>query len=429
MGQLFASFNFRNYRLWFFAALISNVGTWMQRVAQDWVVLTELSEHSAVAVGMVTALQFVPAVILTPFAGVLTDRLDKRVMLIVSQALLGAIALVTGVLLLTDVAELWHMCVLAASLGVVTAFEAPSRQVFVTELVPPSHIGNAVALNASSLNAGRLVGPAVAGIGIAAIGSGWIFIVNAISFAATIAATLVMRKSDLRPPPKANSKRGQMAEGLKYIRSRSDIIIILIVVVVVASLGFNFPLTSAVMATEVFHAGAEDYGILGSMMAIGALAGAMMAARRTRPRARVVIIAAFVYGVFDALSAIAPTFWSFAFLAIPTGFFALTVLTAANAAIQMSTSPHLRGRVMSIYIMVFFGATPLGAPLIGWIAETFDARWSIGVGAIASMLVAVIAALWTRKNWGVEVTYTLRNRPFIKMTNRQDRDAGAGDAG
>lgn len=423
MGQLFASLHFRNYRLWFFAALISNAGTWMQRVAQDWVVLTELSDHSAIAVGMVTALQFVPAVILTPLAGVLTDRLDKRVMLIVSQTFLGLIALVTGILLLTDVAELWHMCILAASLGVVTAFEAPARQVFVAELVPPSRIGNAVALNASSMNVGRLVGPAVAGVGIAAVGSGWIFIINAISFVATIVATLMMRKSDLRTSPRTKPQRGQMREGLKYIRGRSDIIVILIVVSVVASLGFNFPLTSAVMATEVFNAGAEEYGLLGSMMAIGALAGALTAARRARPRVRVVIIAAFAYGVFDALSAIAPTFWSFALLAIPTGFCALTVLTAANASVQTSTSPHLRGRVMSIYIMVFFAATPLGAPLIGWIAETFGARWSIGVGAIASISVAVIAALWTRKNWGVEVTYSISSRPFIQMTNRLDREA------
>jgi MFS family permease len=422
-SSTFASLAIRNYRVWFFGALVANVGTWMQRVAQDWLVLTELTDHSGFAVGVVTALQFAPAVVLTPFAGVLADRVDPRRLLMLTQALLGVLAAVLGVLVLSGVAQLWHVYLLALGLGVVSALDAPARQVFVSELVPPERLGNAVSLNSASFNAARLVGPAVAGLAIAAIGTGWVFVVNAVSFAATIAAMLLMRVSELQHLPRAPRAPGALRAGIAYVRGRSDIVVILSVLFVVACLGLNFQLTSAVMATEVFGQGAGEYGLLGSVLAIGSLTGALLAARRVRPRVRLVVGAAFGFGVSSGLMALAPTFELYAVAAIAVGFSSLTMITAANTAIQMSVDPAMRGRVMSLYVLVLFGATPLGSPVVGWIAEHWGGRWSIGVGAIASMLVAVVAALWARRRWGIEVTYALRPRPHLQLTSPEERAA------
>lgn len=423
MSTTFASLSIRNYRIWFFGALVANVGTWMQRIAQDWLVLTELTDNSGFAVGIVTALQFVPSVFLTPLAGVLADRFDPRKLLIVTQAALGALAAILGVLVLGGHAELWHVYVLALALGVASAFDAPARQVFVSELVPPERLGNAVGLNSASFNAARLIGPGIAGLAIAAIGTGWVFVVNAISFAATIGAMLLMRTSELQHLERSPRGRGQLRAGVRYVRRRSDIVVILAVLFVVAALGLNFQLTSAVMATEVFGKAADGYGILGSVLAIGSLAGALMAARRVRPRVRLVLGAAFGFGVSSTLMALAPTYELFALATIPVGFFSLTMITAANTAIQLSTDPEMRGRVMSLYVLVLFGATPVGSPVVGWVAEAWGGRWSILVGSISAMIVAAAAAAWSRRRWGVEVTYERRPRPHLVFTHREEREA------
>ena len=423
MSPTFASLRYYNYRLWFSAALVANVGTWMQRVAQDWLVLTVLTDNSGTAVGIVTALQFLPVLALSAWAGVLADRVDRRKLLIITQTALGVLALALGALVLSGHAELWHVYVFAALLGCVTAIDNPVRQTFVAEMVPKEKLSNAVGLNSAGFNAARLVGPGAAGLLIAAFGPGWMFIINGLTFAAVIVAMTRMRVSELNRLPVAPRAKGQIREGVRYVRNRSDIVVIMCVVCVVSTFGLNFQLTSAVMATAEFGKGAGEYGILGSILAIGSLAGALLAARRERPRVRLVIGSAFAFGVSTGLMAIMPTYWTYALMSIPVGFSSLTMLTAANSTIQMSTEPQMRGRVMALYMMVFLGATPIGSPVVGWIAETYGARWAIGIGSITALLVAAGAALWTKKNWDYTVTYQVFHRPHVEVTYAPSSDA------
>ena len=425
MSTTFASLRYPAYRLWFAGALVANIGTWMQRVAQDWVVLTELSDNSGIAVGIVTALQFLPALVLSPYAGLLADRLPRRAMLIATQSAMGVLAVGLGVLVLTDTAQLWHVWAFALGLGVVSALDAPVRQTFVAELVPGESLPNAVGLNSASFNAARLIGPGVAGFAIAAVGPGWVFIVNAATFAFTIAALMMMRTGDLFPIAHAERAKGQLREGIAYVRSRTDIVLIMVVVGSVSALGLNFQLTSAVMARTIFDKGPQEYGLLGSVLAIGSLAGALMAARRQHPRVRMVVLAALGFGVFSGVMALAPTFLTYALAAIPVGFCTLTMLTSANAYVQMSTEPSMRGRVMSLYLMVFLGTTPIGSPIVGWIAENWGARWSVGVGSITAIIVALLAMVWARKAWHVELRYVREPSRRLQMLSDADRIAEA----
>lgn len=415
MRNTFASLAFRNYRLWFAGALVANVGTWMQRVAQDWLVLTVLSDDSGIAVGVTTALQFGPALFLSAWAGVLADRVDRRKLLMGTQAAMGVLAGGLGLLVLSGHAQLWHVYVFAGLLGCVSAVDAPARQVFVANMVPPERLSNAVGLNSASFNAARMIGPGLAGLLIAWVGTGWVFVINAVSFAATIGALLAMRAGDMLPVERSERGRGQFREGLRYVRGRTDILVVMAVVGVVSTFGLNFQLTSAVMARTEFGKGAGEYGVLGSILAIGSLTGALMAARRERPRVRLVIGSAFAFGVTGGLMALMPTYELYALATIPVGFASLTMLTAANATIQLSTAPHMRGRVMSLYLIVFLGATPIGSPVVGWVAETFGARWSIGVGAISALLVASAAGVWAIRNWDLEVRYHLLSRPHLEV--------------
>lgn len=421
MRSIFASLRLFNYRVWFIGALVANIGTWMQRVAQDWLVLAVLPEGSAIHVGVVTGLQFLPIVLISPWAGLIADRVDRRKMLIVTQSAMGMLALALGALVLLGTAQVWHVYFFALALGVFSAFDAPARQVFVSDIVPASSLANAVALNSASFNAARLIGPGIAGLLIAAIGTGWVFMVNAVTFAATIGAMLAMRAELLERRERPKRAKGQLREGIAYVRGRTDIIVIMIVVFVVGGLGLKFQLTSAVMAHDEFGMGAGEYGVLGSVLAIGSLAGALMAARRKRPRLRLVLAAAFGFGISSGAMALMPTYELFALSAIPVGYFSLTMLTSSNAAIQISTDPNVRGRVMSLYLVVFFAGNPIGGPLVGWIAENWGARWAIGIGAMASILVATIAAIWTAKHHDIRVRYRLRERPHLLVQNRPDR--------
>jgi len=419
--RTFASLDHHNYRLWFAGGLVTNIGTWMQRIAQDWLVLTGLTNDSGLAVGIVTGLQFAPTLFLTPYAGLLADRVDRRTLLIATNTALGLIALALGVLVLTDVAQLWHVYVLATLLGVAAAFDNPVRQTFVAELVPPEALPNAVGLNGANFNTARLIGPATAGVLITLVGPGWVFILNAVSFIAPIVALMAMRRDELYVLPHAGRGRGQLREGFAYVRRRTDILVIMGIMAVVGALGLNFQLTSAVMAREVFDRGPGEYGILGSVMAIGAVAGALLAARRRRPQVRLVIAAAFGFGVSLTLSAVLTSFWAYAASGVLVGFSATTMMNSANSALQLSTAPEVRGRVMSLYMLVFLGTTPIGSPFVGWIAETYGARWSVAVGGIVSMVAAAVAALWARSHWHVEVRYIPRRYPFFRVTGPAER--------
>jgi len=415
MSATFSSLRYTNYRIWFAAALVANVGTWMQRIAQDWIVLTDLSDDSGIAVGLTTALQFVPFLLLSPWAGVLADRLPRRRLLMATQGGMGVLALGLGALVLSGRAELWHVYVFALLLGVVSALDNPARQTFVADMVPASKLPNAVGLNSASFNAARLIGPGVAGLLIAAVGAGWVFLINGVTFGATIAALALMRVRELRPQPSAPRAKGQVREGVRYVRQRSDIVVIMVVMFVVSTFGLNFQLTSALMARVEFGRGAGEYGVLGSVLAIGSLAGALLAARRDRPRVRLVIGAAFAFAVTTAVLGLMPTYESFVLACVPVGLASLTMMTAANSALQVSTDPVMRGRVMALYVMVFQGATPIGSPIVGWIGEAWGPRWSILVGSIATFLVASAATVWAVRRWHLRVRYRVLARPHLEV--------------
>lgn len=421
MSPTFASLSIHNYRIYALGMIISNVGTWMGRVAQDWVVLTELTDHSASALGIVTGLQFVPMLLLAPWTGAVADRYPKRHLLLVTQAVLGLTALLGGILVLTGVAQLWHFYLLALTTGIATAFDNPARQTFVSEMVPRERLANAVALNSASFNLGRLIGPAVAGLVIAGVGVGQALLVNAVTFAAVIAALSAMRARELTPAPVARG-RGSALEGLRHVRGRPDILLILVLIFVLGTFGMNFQLTIALMATKVFDRGAEDYGLLGSIMAVGSLSAALLAARRGTPRLRVLLLSLVGFTGASGAAALAPTYWAFAAALAACGLTALTAMTTANAMVQMRTEPVMRGRVMALYMAIFFGGTPLGAPLIGWIGDVLGPRWTVGVGSIAVGITLVAVSFWLARHENVEVSYSSQRRPRVRVVASPTHD-------
>ncbi len=403
MSRTFQSLQYPNFRLWITGNVVASTGTWMQRVAQDWLVLTVLTDGAGFQVGVVTALQFLPLLILSPWMGALADRVNRRTLLQITQATIGLLGLGLGLLIVTGTVELWMVYGFALAGGVASAMDSPARQAFVSELVPPTSLANAVGLNSAAFNTARLIGPAVSGLIIQWVGMGPVFLINAGLFLVPVLTLSLMKTDLLLPAPRVPRSKGQIREGFAYVRARPDIMSIMLIMGVVSALGLNFQLTSALMATEVFHKDAGEYGLLGSYMAIGSLAGALLAARRPRPRLRLIVMATLFFGVFEAGLALAPSYTWFAILAVPTGLASLTLITGANAAIQISTAPEMRGRVMSLYMMIFLGSTPVGAPIVGWVGEEFGARWSLGIGAIACILVAVFMLLWGRLYWGIHL--------------------------
>lgn len=415
MSRTFSSLAIPNYRLWFLGAFVSNVGTWMQRVAQDWLVLTVLTQDSGVAVGITTGLQFLPILILGPFTGVVADRVDHRKLLLLTQVAAGVLGLGLGGLVLSGHAQLIHVYGFALALGIVSAFDAPARQIFVGDLVPKALLSNAVGLNSSSFNAARLVGPGVAGLLIAAFGTGWVFIINGATFAGTLVALMLMKSAQFHPQERAPRSPGQIVDALRYLRTRRDLQIIFIVVSVVSMFGMNFQLTSAIMARVEFNKGPESYGILGSVLAIGALAGSILAARRREPSARLVVMSAAGFGVAAGVMAVMPTYWSYAAAGILVGFAALTMLTAANATVQTTTPTAMRGRVMSLYMMVLMGTTPVGSPIVGWVGEHVGPRLSVGIGSVTAIIVVVAVVGWAMAHGRLDLALSPR-RPFLKIT-------------
>jgi MFS family permease len=410
-----------NYRLWATGALVSNTGTWMQRIAQDWLVLTQLTNNSGVAVGITTGLQFAPVLLLAPLSGVIADRFERRRILLGTQTASGVLALILGLLVVTDMAQLWQVYLLAGLLGVVAAIDAPARQAFVSELVPIEDVPNAVGLNSASFHGGRLIGPSIAGLLIHWFGTGPVFLINAVTFGAVVISLTRMRRSELRAQPRSAGGKGSVRAGLGYVRHRPDLILILAIVGTVGTFGLNFQLTTALMARLVFDKGAGEYGLLGSVMAIGSLGGALLAARREHPRLRLVIGATAAFGVSSIVAALMPTYPSFAVALIPVGLSSLTLMTAANASVQISTTPAMRGRVMALYMAIFMGGTPIGAPVIGWVGETFGARYTILVGGVMSLVTAVVALAWVRRSEGIQVQYRRRESPHFLVSTASSR--------
>ncbi|MCW2822781.1 MAG: major facilitator superfamily 1 [Marmoricola sp.] len=401
MSPTFRSLHNHNYRLYATGGVVSNTGTWMQRVAQDWLVVV-LAVNDGTALGITTGLQFLPALLLSPYAGLVADRFPKQRLLQVTQTVMALTALLLGTLAVTGTVEVWHVYVLAFVSGVGSAFDAPARQSFVSEMVDAEDLSNAVGLNSASFNAARVAGPAIAGLLIGAFGggaeaAGWVILLNGLSYAAVVFALRRMVVADLNTSPREERHKGMIGDAVRYLRGRPDLMLILSIVFFAGTFGLNFQMTSALMATLVFHKGATEYGLLGSAMAVGSLAGALLAARRTRIRLRLVAGAALLFGTVEILAGLVPSYLTFMLVAPLLGFTALTMITAANTTMQLATAPQLRGRVMALYLMVFMGGTPLGSPFIGWIGEQFGARWTlIGGGGLTIIGVLTSIAVFTR---------------------------------
>jgi len=396
----FSALSNRNFRLFVTGQMVSNTGTWMQRVAQDWLVLS-LTHQSGTALGITTALQFLPMLLFTLWGGLLADRLPKRKVLVGTQAVMGAQALALGLLTVAGVAQVWHVYLLASVLGLAAALDTPVRQSFVSEMVGRRDLPNAVALGSATFNLGRVIGPAVAGVLIAAIGTGPVFLVNAASYLAVIAGLLLMRPAELTPAERVLRGPGALREGLAYVRQRRELLLPIVIVGVVGTFGFNFQITSALMATRVYHSGPSGFGLLTTAFAVGSLVGALLSARRagstgSRPPLRLVVALALGFGVLEVGAGFAPSYASFFVLLIPTGLLAIAFATTANAFVQLGIEPMLRGRVMAIYLLAFVGGTPFGAPLLGWLAEVAGPRWSLLGGGLATLLLTLLAVAWLR---------------------------------
>ena len=416
MSPTFRSLRNPNYRRYLAGSLVSNTGTWMQRVAQDWLVL-QLPGNSGSELGITTGLQFLPVLLLSPYAGVVADRFPKRRLLQVTQAMMALAALVLGLIAVLGVAQTWHVYLIALLFGIGAAFDGPARQSFVSEMVGPEDLTNAVGLNSASFNAARILGPAVAGLMIGALGggaqaTGWVILVNAASYLAVIGQLQRMEVALLHPTELQHRTPGMLLDGVRYVRSQPKMVVILIMVFFAGTFGMNFQITSALMATEVFGKGAGEYGVLGSALAVGSLTGALLTARRVRIRVRLLVLAALGFGVAEIVAGLLPSYLAFALFAPVIGFFTLTLLSSANATLQLEAAPAFRGRVMALYMTIVMGGTPIGAPIIGWVAQHLGARWSLGIGGAMTILGVLLAlAVHARLRGGVRTVLTEVDHP------------------
>ncbi|WP_084502581.1 MFS transporter [Microbacterium indicum] len=417
---MFRSLGIFNYRLWFLGALVSNVGAWMQATAQDWVVLTELTDHDATAVGVTMAFQFGPPLLLVGVTGWVADRFDRRKLLLVTQTSLGVISLVVGSLLISGVMTLPLMLTFAALFGVANAFDSPARQAFVSDIVGRDQASNAVALNSASFNMARLLGPAIGSLLLIVIGSGWVFVVNAATFAAMLSALLLMRRGEIHGGGRPKKGAGSLVGGFRYVLRRPDLLVTFAIAFLVGAFGLNFPIFASTMAVE-FGRDADGYGLLSSSLAVGSLAGALLAARRDRAKLRVVILAAGGFGAALVVSSLMPTYLTYALLCVAVGFASVSMMTTANGFVQTTTTPALRGRVLALYMAVIMGSTPVGAPLIGAVSDAWGPRSALVVGGIACLVAGAIGLAWLigsgrlhrRDTGGFEITAT---RPIDVLT-------------
>ncbi|AJT65029.1 MFS transporter [Streptomyces chattanoogensis] len=402
----FSSLRIRNYRLFATGQVVSNTGTWMQRIAQDWLVLSLTG--SSTAVGITSALQFLPMLLFGLYGGVIADRFAKRKLLLVTQSAMGLTGLALAVLTLSGHVQAWHVYLTAFLLGLVTVVDNPSRQAFVSEMVGQEDLRNAVSLNSANFQSARLIGPAVAGVLITALGSGWAFLFNGLSFMAPIIGLLMMRTSELHKITPVPRSKGQLREGLRYVSGHPELIWPIVLVGFIGTFGFNFPIWLTAFVDTVFHAGAGTYALFNSLLAAGSLIGALLAARRAASRLRLLVGAALIFGALEIMAALAPSFWIFAALLVPMSIFGLTINVTANSSLQMATDPLMRGRVMSLFMMVFVGGTPLGAPLVGWVTDTYGARVGFAMGGVISAGAAAVIGLILARVCGLRLKIDLR---------------------
>ncbi|RPK93652.1 MULTISPECIES: MFS transporter [Streptomyces] len=417
-GGTFSSLKIRNYRLFATGAVISNTGTWMSRITQDWLVLSLTG--SATAVGITTALQFLPMLLFGLYGGVIADRLPKRQILLVSQAMLGLCGIALAALTLAGVVEVWHVYLVAFLLGMVTVVDNPARQSFVSEMVGPAQLRNAVSLNSANFQSARLIGPAVAGVLITTVGSGWAFLLNGLSFLAPLIGLLMMRGDEMHASVTVPRAKGQLREGLRYVRGRPELIWPIVLVGFVGTFGFNFPIWLTVYADEIFDGGAGMYSFFNILMAAGSLAGALLSARRRSTRLRMLVAAGTAFGLLEIAASLSPWVWLFSILLVPIGMLGLTTNITANTSVQMAADPEMRGRVMSLYMMVFAGGTPVGAPIVGWISDTYGARTGFAAGGAISVVAALGVGFALARVGGLRLKVDLRpGRPHVRFVPRE----------
>ncbi len=391
---MFRSLKIFNYRAWFIGATVSNIGAWMQSTALSWIVLTELTDNDATAVGINMALQFGPQLLLVPISGYIADKFDRRRILIVTQSALGLLSLALSMLALSGTLTLWMVQIFALVFGMTQAFDTPARQAFVSQLVGRAHISNAVALNSASFHGARLVGPAVAGLSIAAIGAGPVFLLNAFTFCAMIIALVLLRADQLEPSPRGAKGFRDIVQGVRYVRRRDDILVLMVMAFILGTFGLNNQIFVSAMTSIEFGLDSDSFGLLSSAMAVGSVTGALLAARSAKPRYTLVIGGLALFAIAAAAAGLSPNIWVFGVTLAFIGFAAQLFMTNANATVQLTTAPEMRGRVMALYSAVLMGGTPVGAPFVGAIADAFGPRWSLGVACISALLAFMIGAVW-----------------------------------
>ena len=420
---MFRALSVRNYRLYASGQLISNTGTWMGRVTQDWLVYHILTHDSSLALGVVTALQFMPALAFSMYGGILGDRYPKRVVLCITQSVLGVVSLLTGILIAMHAIELWSICVIAFVFGVASAIDMPVRQAFVIEMVGRETLQNAVSLNSAAFNLSRMLGPAIAGLLIVAFGTAPAFFINAVSYLAVIASMLAMTKTALHSAPLANRARGQLRAGVAYVRSRPELLLPIVLMGFIGTFGFNFAITNALIARGTFHRGAGSYGLLSTMQAVGALSGALLAARRKqRPHARLVVGAALAFGVLLIVSSVMPSYPLFMLTLVPTGCAGILLATSCNSILQLSSAPHMQSRVMALYMTTFVGCAPFGSLLVGWLGSALGPRWALGFdGGICAVAALVCGLVYARsQHAGVRLWDRFRQSDRVAPVELED---------
>jgi MFS family permease len=401
----FRAMHERNYRLFATGQMVSLLGNWMQVTAQDWLVL-KLSHNSPSALGFVTALQFLPVLFLTLVGGKLADRFDKRRILLITAASYALLATLMGILVVSGSIQLWMVFCFAAAWGTVGAIDTPARQSFVSEMVGRDLLPNALSLNAAVFNSARIVGPAIGGLTIAFFGTGTAFVINAFTFIGPLVALSRMVPAELHRDLAARAKAGEarIVDALRYVRQRRDLAIPMILILVAGLFAFNFAVTLPVLAKNVFHRGAGEFGLLSTCLAIGALGGALAgSSRRKRPSTWTVTAAAIAFGSLETVLGLAPSFVLTLLLLIPTGFAMIFFAQAANQRVQMGTEAAIRGRVMALYVLVFMGTTPVGAPVVGWVGEAFGPRTAIWAGGALTLVAAIVVFALEQRRHGVRV--------------------------
>ncbi|MGQ4514450.1 MFS transporter [Streptomyces sp. DW26H14] len=416
-GGMFSSLKVRNYRLFATGAVVSNIGTWMSRITQDW--LVQSLTHSSAAVGVTTALQFLPMLLFGLYGGVLVDRYPKRRLLLGTQGAMGLCGLVLAALTLSGHVQVWHVYLIAFLVGVVTVVDNPTRQSFVSEMVGPNQVRNAVSLNSANFQTARLVGPAVAGVLITSVGSGYSFLFNGLSFVAPLTGLILMRPAELYKGRLVKRGKGQLREGLRYVKGRPELIAPIVLVGFVGTFGFNFPIWLTAFANNIFHGGAGMYSLFNILMAVGSLGGALLAARRRSTRLRLLIFAAAMFGLLEVAVSFSPFVWLFCLVLVPIGMMGMTNNISANTTVQMASEPAMRGRVMSLYMMVFVGGTPIGGPLLGWVTDTFGARIGFAAGGGVTLLAALVVGFVLVRVIGVRPRMGVRRGvPYVELVPR-----------